>query len=736
MSLRALLSVVVGLSVASGCHQAEPEPNRLSQAVSVTWTNMVGVSSTGNGLIKTSASSNWLAGASSLESMSGNCHVQFSTAENTTNKMVGLGNVDASPHYADIEFAIQLRANGAVAVYESGTLRGSFGRYAAGDVFRVEVVAGEVFYKRNGTTFYSSLTPASFPLVVDTSLFTPGATISDVELGGDFWQNAVGVALSPTGLTKTSTDTTRAAGASSVALINGDGYTEFTTAENDTAKVAGLSHGDSNLGVTDIDFAFSMAASGDLAVYEGGVNRGVFGTYAPGDVLRIAVSSGVVSYLLNGVLLYTSASAPTFPLGVDTSLRTPGATIQDVSLVALPGPFIGPTAYVKASNTAAGDAFGYSVSISGDTMVIGAPSEGGGVGAGQAYVFVRSGDSWVQQARLVPSDAGYNQLFGVSVAISGDTLVVGAPLESSIAAESGAAYVFTRTGTAWTQQAFVKAAAPDSGDLFGGAVAIDGDTMVIGSIDGDSATIFARSDGVWSQQAFLTGPITFGRSVTVSGDTVAVGARRSFAAGEPGLVRVFTRSGSIWSPQAQIKPTASLTAFGTSVSLSGQTLAIGAPYSDFVSRMDGAVYVYTRSGTSWSKQALLGESNGDPQDLFGVSVSLSGDTLAVAANLEDSGATGVDGDEADDSMSNSGAVYVFTRSGVVWSQSAYLKASNTASDDLLGSEEGVGGVSVSGTTVVAGAPYEDSNATGVNGDQSNDGASNSGAVYVFESPSP
>ncbi|RZJ17431.1 MAG: integrin, partial [Haliea sp.] len=184
--------------------------------------------------------------------------------------------------------------------------------------------------------------------------------------------------------------------------------------------------------------------------------------------------------------------------------------------------------------------------------------------------------------------------------------------------------------------------------------------------------------------------------------------------------------------------------FGYSVALSGDgsTLAVGAPQedsnaagisgnqSDNSASNAGAVYVFTRVGSSWVQQAYLKASNPRAEDQFGYSLSLSGDgnTLAVGAPREDSGATGVGGNESDASASNAGAAYVFSRSAAAWTQQAYVKASNAQANDNFGYS-----VSLSGTgdTLAVGAPFEDSNATGIGGDQANNGANDSGAVYVF-----
>ena len=178
--------------------------------------------------------------------------------------------------------------------------------------------------------------------------------------------------------------------------------------------------------------------------------------------------------------------------------------------------------------------------------------------------------------------------------------------------------------------------------------------------------------------------------------------------------------------------------FGYAVSLSGDTLVVGAVWEDSnatgvngnqadnSASKSGAAYVFTRSGGVWSQQAYLKASNTEAGDYFGNAVSLSGDTLVVGAYLEDSNAIGVDGNQADNSASKSGAAYVFTRNGTTWSQQAYLKASNTEAGDFFGYA-----VSLSGDTLVVGADLEDSNATGVNGGQADNSAPDAGAAYVY-----
>ena len=302
----------------------------------VTWTDAVGVAIDGNDLTK-SIDRGWNAGAISAEVLSGDGFVEFTTGENTTAKMAGLSRGNDGVSYEDIDFAIYLQANGTVGVREGGLTRGKFGPYAAGDVFRVQVQGGVVTYWHNGGLLRASAATPSFPLLVDTSLRTPGATISGAVIEtAPFWTALVGATADSNDLTRDTTAGGWLAGASSIARLAGDGYAAFTTGENTSSKMAGLSRGDGGVSYEDIDFAIYLQANGTVGVREGGLTRGKFGPYAAGDVFRVAVNAGVVTYARNGVVFYTSSGTPTFPLLLDTSLRTPGATILQAELVDTP----------------------------------------------------------------------------------------------------------------------------------------------------------------------------------------------------------------------------------------------------------------------------------------------------------------------------------------------------------------------------------------------------------------
>ena len=400
-------------------------------------------------------------------------------------------------------------------------------------------------------------------------------------------------------------------------------------------------------------------------------------------------------------------------------------------------------AYLKASNTQLGDLFGAAVAISGDTIIVGAQNESSSAtgvngdqfadfsgAAGAAYVFVRNGTTWSQQAYLKASNTDNIDHFGWAVAVSGDTAAVSAIGEDSAATgidgdqasngafSSGAVYVFARSGTTWSQQAYVKASNAAATDDFGYSMTLSGNTLVVGADEEDSS-----ASGVNGDQLNDSGIGT-------------------------GAAYVFTRSGTTWSQQAYLKasnPGAFVEGadsgdhFGFSVAMSGETLVVGAVGEDSKAtgfngdqnnneaQAAGAVYVFVRSGSTWSQQGYLKASNPNATDVFGFSVSISGNTLVVGAEFEDSPATGINGNQGQNNANNAGAAYLFTRTGVTWAQQAYIKASNTDNGDTFGES-----VAVDGDTLLVGAPTEKSAATGLNGNQNSNQATGAGAVYAFD----
>ncbi|WP_445908786.1 FG-GAP repeat protein [Yeosuana sp.] len=463
------------------------------------------------------------------------------------------------------------------------------------------------------------------------------------------------------------------------------------------------------------------------------------------------------------------------------------------------------SAYIKASNTGVDDNFGKSVSISadGNTLAIGVSNEdsssvgingnqtdNSAANSGAVYIFIRSGATWVQQAYIKSGSNSAGDLFGDSVGLSsdGNTLAVGAPDEdggttgingdqtSNTVSNAGAAYIFSRSGTTWTQQAYIKRGAIDIFDKFGTNVAIssNGNTLAVSSpledsnatgIEGDqnnngslssgAVYVFTRSGTIWSQQAYIkssnSGTVdSFGSSIALNsdGNTIVASATGEDSFGSnSGMVYVFTRSGSTWTEQQRFSASNAEAndAFGISVSISsdGNTIAVGANGEDSdatgingaennnSSNASGAVYVFIKTGTTWSQQAYIKASNANLNDAFGWAVSLNsnGNTLVVGTPFEDSNGQGFTADPNNGAAPNSGAVYVYKREGTTWTEEDYVKSSNSFNEDRFG---GAVSVSATGTVMAIGAILEDSNATGVGGDETNNSSSASGAVYVIE----
>lgn len=298
----------------------------------INWKTASGVAISGGSLAKV-GSAGWTAGAASTASLaSGDGFVEFTASETNTTRACGLADQDLSYDPAEIDFAIQLQNNGDVRVYESGTLRGTFGTYAVGDRFRVEIQFGVVKYRKNGVVFYTSGVAPVYPLSVDTALDTTGATLREVRLGKLVFRNDLGVSVWGYSLLDTAATGWGNSGASStVELVSGDGWVEYTATETTTWRMLGLSKGDADRNYGEIDFAI-FASAGIVQVYQNGSSIGTYGAYAVGDRLRIAVEGGVVKYRKNGALLYTSSQAIQYPLLVDTALYHNGTAITDISV--------------------------------------------------------------------------------------------------------------------------------------------------------------------------------------------------------------------------------------------------------------------------------------------------------------------------------------------------------------------------------------------------------------------
>lgn len=480
--------------------------------------------------------------------------------------------------------------------------------------------------------------------------------------------------------------------------------------------------------------------------------------------------------------------------------------------------------YLKVANPGEDDRIGIgdplvgvtlAMSADGTTLAVSTPHEDSGATAvngnqqdesawdsGAAYVFVRNGSSWAQQAFVKPSNTQTSDKFGFALALSGDgnTLAVGATLEDSSARgingnqadnsaqSSGAVYVFVRRGAAWSQQAYIKASNADAGDQFGWSVALnhDGTTLAVGAqseasaalgingneadnsaADSGAAYVFARRGTAWAQQAYIKASNTqggdrFGFCLALSGDgntlgvcgydedggATGVNGPQNEGAGGSGCAYVYVRRGAAWSQEAYVKASNTIpnAAFGSSIALSadGTTLAVGAADEDSLSTgidgdqssvpvnegSAGAVYVYGRTNGVWAQQAYVKSFNIRPVDLFGFRLAFSrdGNVLAAGAPGQPGGGRGINPYHHDFSAPESGAVYVFVRTAGKWSQNAYIKATNAEAYDQFGSAVGL---SADGTTLAVAANGEDGGSKGIDGDQSDNSVRDSGAVYIY-----
>lgn len=299
-------------------------------------------------------------------------------------------------------------------------------------------------------------------------------------------------------------------------------------------------------------------------------------------------------------------------------------------------------AELVADDWVSGDGFGLHADVSGDTVVVGAMDHDAGAGfrQGAAYVFVRSGSSWSQQAKLVVAGSGAGERVGAGVAISGATVLIGSALLPAPGIRS--AHVFVRVGSLWIQQATLEVPEDSAEDQGGVSVALDGDTAVIGTPQDHglrgAAHVYVRTGTTWAFQTSLTDPEgvpfdLFGLSVAVSGDTLVVGAPRLFNPGS-GAVHVFARSGATWTEQVELVDPdhGDLDVFGISFTLEGDTLVVGSALLEAEpGERRGSAHVFVRSGTAWTERKKLVASSSEPADLFGLVVAMSGSTVLVSA---------------------------------------------------------------------------------------------------------
>ncbi len=430
----------------------------------------------------------------------------------------------------------------------------------------------------------------------------------------------------------------------------------------------------------------------------------------------------------------------------------------------------------KASNTGAGDLFGVSVAIDGDTLAIGAPFESSSVAnvpndntalaAGAVYVFTFSNNVWREQARIKASNAQAGDHFGEKIALQGDTLVIGAPQEDGInnaASNAGAVYVYQRSGLTWAENTILHASNAGSNDLFGSSLSLSSNILVVGAPgeassilagaadnslqDAGAAYVFELNNNTWVEQTILKASNAeasdlFGGSIDIFDNTIVIGATGEDSSkilgasdnsvSNSGAAYVFLHNTLGWEEQAILKASNFGVGdeFGKSVSVFQDTVAVGAYFEDssFVAGGgdnlapdSGAVYVFVRNGTTWTQQSLIKASNADSGDNFGVSLALRGDSLVVGAWAEDSTLSiGL----LDNSASASGIVYVFDRFQGGWSEQKVFKPTNSDPGDLFGAS-----VAISNNRMLAAAIREDSPLLGPD---TLNLVPDSGAAYIVE----
>jgi len=306
--------------------------------------------------------------------------------------------------------------------------------------------------------------------------------------------------------------------------------------------------------------------------------------------------------------------------------------------------------------------------VDGDTVVIGAEGhDDKGDFSGSAYVFTRSAGVWTEQQELTASDVAEFDEFGHSVAVDGNTAMIGAQGDDDNGSQSGAVYVFTRSAGVWTEQQKLTASDAADFDDFSSSIAIDGNTAVIGARFGDLSNLFVESDfgaayvftanaGVWSEQQKLTASDgafedEFGSSVAVDGDTAVIGAHSDDDDGaESGSAYVFSRSAGVWTEQQKLtaNDAAAEDEFGVSVAVTEDTAVIGAWLDDDDGDESGSAYVFTRSEGVWSDYSKITSSDAAAFDHFGEAISVTGGTGMISATRDD------------DNGSASGSVYVIS----------------------------------------------------------------------------
>jgi parallel beta-helix repeat protein len=405
--------------------------------------------------------------------------------------------------------------------------------------------------------------------------------------------------------------------------------------------------------------------------------------------------------------------------------------ITGVEFVAFAAPVGGNGTEQKllADDGAESDGFGGSVSISGDTAVVGASGDDdSGSESGSVYIFENIDGLWAQTTKLIPTDGNILDYFGGSVSISGNHVIAGAHLHTTVKGSySGSAYIFEKIGGVWMEAAKIVASDGDAADWFGCSVSISGDKAIVGAMGDDdkgsnfgSAYIFEKTGGVWTEMAKLTPggiPIgqfspSFGVSVSISGDTAIVGANGDDGIDwNSGAAYIYEKVNGVWNETAKIAPYDGKVHdyFGSSVSIFDDRAIVGADGDDGIDPYPGSAYIFEKFDGVWAEVANLNASDGNVGDRFGVSVSIFGDRALVGANATNGNDSG------------SGSVYFFNKINDVWIETDKVNAFDGDGDsaDHFGAA-----VSTNGEEAVVGAPGD------------NVSGSSSGSIYFFKYNTP
>jgi len=364
---------------------------------------------------------------------------------------------------------------------------------------------------------------------------------------------------------------------------------------------------------------------------------------------------------------------------------------------------------ITATDAVSGDYMGISqCSMHMDSLVVSSyyADPGGLADAGAAWIFAKSGDTWVYEAKLTASDKAAGDNFGISCSIYGDTAVVGAHLDDAPTNNEGSAYVFTRSGTTWSEIQKLTASDKTVADQFGHSCSVYEDTIIVGANFEDpggisgagSAYVFMRSGTTWSEIQKLTasdklGSDFFGFSCAIYQDTVVIGVYGdNGTTNNEGSAYIFTRSGTTWTEQAKLTATDGKIndQFGRACSIYGDTVVVSSYLIDIVEADEGSAYIYTRSGTTWTLERKLTAPDKADNDQFGYSCSIYEDTVVIGVRLDDL------------PTNDEGSAYVYERTGTTWNEIKKITASDELNGDFFGES-----CAIYGDTIVAFAPRSD-----------------------------